>query len=97
MQTTFLAVFAVFALLQCMDVASTYLAVQRGVAHEANPAMSFFIRILGLGGGLVLPKLAVLGAVWLYFPQTQAMATILGLVCVIYFVIVANNYRILKG
>jgi hypothetical protein len=90
--------FAILAGLNVADVVLTLAILKKG-GGELNPAMRFFIARLGRVVGLVVPKIAVIAAavagILLLGSHPIYIAALIAL-CVVYAVIVINNFRVLK-
>jgi len=85
--------FVVLCVLQMCDGYSTKSLIDAGVASEANPLMSLFIKHLGTFAGLAVPKAVLLALACTFllpFPW------LLGAVCAVYVVVVANNFRLMR-
>ena len=77
----------VWAVLQLLDVATTYIGLASGKAVEVNPVMRGLMNRLGTGGALAVKAIIVIGAgTFLY-----AYPPILAIVDVLYLGIVINN------
>ncbi len=77
----------VWAVLQLLDVATTYIGLASGKAVEVNPVMKLLMKRLGVGGALAVKAIIVIGAgAFLY-----AYPAILAGVDVLYLGIVVNN------
>ena len=86
------ALWGTFLLLQCVDIASTYKALQRVTgAYEANPLLRWVFERVGPLPGMLLIKGVMCGALW----YMQAPALALGVLCAVYALVVGNNIRIL--
>ncbi|MFH2074789.1 MAG: DUF5658 family protein [Pseudomonadota bacterium] len=93
--------FGVFVLLNIADVWTT-VKVLRGAGRELNPVARWFIERLGIEGGLVILKLVlVLAVIWglnavLWCFGLVYVLLALGVLCAVYVVVVAHNFRTWK-
>lgn len=90
MTTTMLVLFALYALLNVLDVHSTYLALKRPGVVESNPLINRLLKSAGFGG-LALAKLAPVGLAWVGLPAIPMPIAVLANLAMIY--VVVNNYR----
>ena len=76
-----------WAVLQMLDVATTYIGLASGKAVEVNPVMRLLMKCLGVRGALLVKAAIAIGAgAFLYtYPP------ILAIVDVLYLGIVVNN------
>lgn len=87
------ALWATLALLQCADIASTYIALERHTgAYEANPLLNWMFKRAGVLPSLLAVKAAMAGAMWFLQPPVWVAAVL----CVAYAVVVGNNVRIIR-
>lgn len=77
--------------LQLADIATTLYVLRTGTGSEANPIIRKLMDVFGYELGLILPKIALAGAIWTFRSTTPAWAY--ALLCVLYVVIVVNNLR----
>lgn len=92
--TAALGLFIAHALLQGADAATTIAILGRG-GREANPAMRWLMRKLGLIPALAAAKLALCGAALWALGQPFAVPA-LAVLAAIQAVTVANNMLVLK-
>ena len=84
-----------FILSQAADVWTTARAINSGCGREANPFMSWMIAKLGLYPGLIIPKLVVIGIIFVATILCPAvMPWVVLALSVGYFVIAYRNYGI---
>jgi hypothetical protein len=100
MSNLFISLFVVFGLLQVLDVVSTARALKNPDLAEGNPVARFFIKKLGVVGGLVAIK-AILAAFLVWVLNRYPFGTTVDLVSLvianlIYLAIVVNNFRLNK-
>lgn len=69
--------FIALSALQIADASLTIQAIRDG-AKEANPIMAWFIEQLGIEAGTILPKVAVMVAIWIAALPWWALACLVG-------------------
>ena len=86
-----------FAILQVLDVASTYLALKNPDIEEKNLFLLWLFSKIGVLPALVFSKviiLGVFGSAYYFFPSIRfGIAIGLGLVSILYLYVVFNNFR----
>lgn len=85
--------------LTALDAHSTWLCLARKRGTEANPVLAWLIDQLGTVAGLLAYKAPLAVLLWQGFAgrtEPEALAALVVL-CVLYAVVVANNYRIASG
>jgi hypothetical protein len=101
MNNTVIFLLCLLVILQVLDVVSTAKALKNPKLAEGNPVVSFFIKKLGVTGGLVAIKLLAAGAVtWalITYPfGSSADLVVLVVLNVVYVYIVVNNFRLLRS
>lgn len=90
---------ALFTLINVLDFVSTYSILHAG-GVELNPVVRWLMQALGRALGLLVAKLAAVGAVWgaWYagaFAHLYLLAP-LGLLTVVYAAVVLNNFKELR-
>ena len=100
MTTTVVFLLWVLGALQVADVWTTARALKNTELAEGNPVVAFFIKKLGVVGGLITIKVLMAGvAAWaLKTYPTSATADLVVLVVlnVVYVYIAVNNFRLLR-
>ena len=82
------------AMLQVLDVATTWYAIEKAGAGEGNPVARWFIEKLGLIPGLLALKGTLAALLWL----TGISGIVLQFACALYVFVVLNNaYVIYRG
>jgi hypothetical protein len=81
--------------LQALDVVSTYLCIKSGKGREANRWLSMLMDKLGVIPALVLTKGTLIVLLVMYGSLIQN-EVLIGL-NVLYAIVVANNFKILKS
>ena len=84
--------FALFVLLQCIDLYTTYTILKTGKGHEANPILAWVFSKIGYPIGLSIVKgiAIVIGFLLLQYSYALAILDIL------YVWVVYNNYKVLR-
>lgn len=83
------SLFILLAILQVNDAGTTYYALRKGYAQEANPVMRRLMEIIGTAPALLLTKSVVMTALW-YWRNDIALAVL----CVFYAWVVWRNFEI---
>jgi len=84
--------FALFALLQCIDLYTTYTILKSGKGHEANPILAWVFSKIGYPTGLAIFKLLCVIIGFFLMPYWYALAILNAL----YVWVAYNNYKVLK-
>jgi len=91
------AIFAIFVILQVLDIYSTVKALGVG-GREANPFVKKIMDLIGVLPALVILKVIVIVLIvasYIYFPLERTILSILiGIVCIGYAYIVYMNFKI---
>jgi hypothetical protein len=84
--------FPFFVALQLLDAGTTYKALKNADLAEGNPVVAWAIKKIGLAGGLLTIKTAVVGFIYfgIQYSGVDPKATLIVLDA-IYVAIVANN------
>jgi hypothetical protein len=84
--------FPFFVVLQLLDAGTTYKALKNADLAEGNPVVAWAIKTLGLAGGLLAIKVAVVGFIYFgtQYSGVDPKATLFVLDA-IYVAIVVNN------
>jgi hypothetical protein len=85
--------FALFALLQCIDFYTTYTIIKTGKGHEANPFLAWVFSKIGYPTGLAIVKVIAIIVGFLLLQYWYALA----ILDILYVWVVFNNYKVLKG
>jgi hypothetical protein len=99
-QTTLLILLCAFELLTVLDWVSTHQALKYGKGTEGNPLVQFFIRKLGLDGGLAavtIPPIVIVG--WYISMQPVGSAFEVAAVAaldLLYLKTVVSNFKIAR-
>lgn len=88
--------FAVLLVLQLADVATTYYIVSRQIGREANPFMAWMICQFGLVTGLLLPKAAMLAALYLAVLEPGITHWALAGLIALYVWVIYNNVGVIR-
>ena len=88
-----MTLFLILAVLQAIDVWTTYANLKRPDRHEANPLMAKAFKEIGFWPTMIVLKCGVVAlAYFILLPHTVIMLPL----CAFYTLIVANNFRLLK-
>lgn len=83
--------FALFVLLQCGDLYTTYTIIKTGKGHEANPFLATLMAKLDMAGVLLFFKVGAIIIGIFLSPYWIALA----LLDALYIWVVYNNYKVL--
>jgi hypothetical protein len=83
--------FALFVLLQCIDLYTTYTIIKTGKGHEANPILAWVFDKIGYPTGLVVFKGLCIVIGFFLLPYWYALAILNAL----YLWVAYNNYKVL--
>jgi hypothetical protein len=87
--------FTLFALLQCIDLYTTYTIIKTGKGYEANPFLAWIFDRIGYVAGLLIFKgLAI--AIGLFVVQFWNGYYVLAPLIALYTWVVYNNYKVLN-
>lgn len=89
--------FAALVVLQLADIATTFYIISRQIGREANPVMAWIIRKCGLAPGLLLPKAAVLTALYLALLEHSMPHWMLAGLIILYGWVIYNNVGVIRG
>jgi hypothetical protein len=84
------ALYVLLASLNLADAVVTINALKAG-ATERNPIIAAAVGHFGVEAGVILPKLAVLGLVWVFLPDFSWVA--LGAACGFYLYWLARGFK----
>jgi hypothetical protein len=88
--------FTALCVLQLADVATTYYIISRQIGREANPLMAWLIRQFGLAPGLLLPKAAMLVALYLAVLEHGIPHWTLAGLIALYVWVIYNNVGVIR-
>jgi hypothetical protein len=84
--------FTLFALLQCIDLYTTYTILKTGKGYEANPVLAWVFSKIGYPTGLVIFKGLCVIIGFFLMPYWYALA----ILNVLYLWVAYNNFKVLK-
>jgi hypothetical protein len=83
--------FTLFALLQCIDLYTTYTILKTGKGYEANPVLAWVFSKIGYPTGLVVIKGLCVIIGFFLLPYWYALA----LLNALYLWVIWNNYKVM--
>jgi hypothetical protein len=85
--------FAIFALLQCVDFYTTYTIIKTGKGHEANPILAKIFDKIGYPAGLAIVKGLAIAVGFVLLQYWYALA----ILDILYVWVIFNNIKVMKG
>jgi hypothetical protein len=85
--------FALFALLQCVDFYTTYTIIKTGKGHEANPILAWIFGKIGYLAGLTIVKGLAIAIGFILLQYWYALA----IIDILYVWVIFNNIKVMKG
>lgn len=89
-----MALFVVLAVLQCVDIYTTYTVIVKQKGRELNPIMDYIMGKLGILRGLIVAKSVLLAVIYCMPEASKAIVLWFGVA--LYVIIAYNNIKVMR-